>query len=177
MLHTREVVGSRGSPPEKIESSINGIEGLSRLHPHGLTDLRLSGNYASHMVQARTMINAGATVDQVAAVGRVIRKAGFEGECVAELAAQGGGISAVMLDIGPKTFFGGLVGAAGVDAWKRLKALMVELREAFGAPEGPHLQLYLRPDAVTKAEWEESNHELGPPGFHRSNTPDSDPIR
>lgn len=150
------------------------------------------------------MINGGATVDQVAAVGRVIRTAGFEGECAAELAAQGGGIWAVMLDIGPKTFFGGLVGAAGVDAWRRLKALMVELREAFGAPEGSHLQLYLRPDAVTKEEWEASGRRLGPPGFHRSNehhpeellvdslmsdeelkamvdryrdTPDSDPIR
>jgi hypothetical protein len=156
------------------------------------------------MMRARTMINASATVDQVAAVGRVIRKAGFEGECAAELAAQGGGIWAVMLDIGPKTFFGGLVGAAGVDAWKRLKALMRELREAFGAPEGSHLQLYLRPDAVTKAEWEDSDRKLGPPGFHRRNdhhpeellvdslmsdedlrsmvdryrdTPDSDPIR
>lgn len=150
------------------------------------------------------MINGGATVDQVAAVGRVIRKAGFEGECVAELAAQGGGVWAVMLDIGPKTFFGGLVGAAGVDAWRRLKVLMVDLREAFGAREGSHVQLYLRPDAVTKAEWEASDRKLGPPGFHRSNehhpeelmvdslmsdeelktvvdryrdTPDSDPIR
>jgi hypothetical protein len=121
------------------------------------------------MVQARTMINAGATVDQVAAVGRVIRNAGFEGECVAELGAQGGGIWAVMLDIGPKTFFGGLVGAAGVDAWKRLKVLMAELREAFGAREGSHIQLYLRPDAVTKAEWESSDRKIGPPGFHRSN--------
>jgi hypothetical protein len=46
------------------------------------------------------MINGGATVGQVAAIGRVIRKAGFEGECVAELAAQGGGIWAVMLDTG-----------------------------------------------------------------------------
>ena len=150
------------------------------------------------------MINGSANVDQVAAVGRAIRKAGFEGECVAELAAQGGGIWAVMLDIGPKTFFGGLVGAAGVDAWKRLKVLMVELREAFGARDGFHVQLYLRPDAVTRAEWEASNRKLGPPGFHRSNerhpeelvvdslmsddelkamvdryrdTPDSDPIR
>ena len=121
------------------------------------------------MVRARTMINGGATVDQLAAIGRVIRKAGFEGECVAELAAQGGGIWAVMLDIGPKTFFGGLVGAAGVDAWRRLKVLMVELREAFGAREGSHIQLYLRPDVVTKAEWEASDRKLGPPGFHRSN--------
>jgi hypothetical protein len=156
------------------------------------------------MVRARTMINGGATVDQLAAIGRVIRKAGFEGECVAELGAQGDGIWVVMLDIGPKTFFGALVGAAGVDAWKRLKILMVELREAFGALEGSHIQLYLRPDAVTKAEWEASDRKLGPPGFRRSNehrseelmvdslisdeelkamvdryrdTPDSDPIR
>jgi hypothetical protein len=156
------------------------------------------------MVHARTMINGAATVDQVAAVGRVIRKAGFEGECAAELAAQGGDIWAVMLDIGPKTFFGGLIGAAGVDAWKRLRVLMGELREAFGAAEESHLQLYLRPDALTKAEWEDSDRKLSPPGFHRSNehhpeellvdslmsdeelkavvdryrdTPDSDPIR
>ena len=115
------------------------------------------------------MINGDATVDQVAAVSRVIREAGFEGECTAELGAQGGGIWAVMLDIGPKTFFGGLIGAAGVDAWRRLKVLMGELRKAFGATEGSHIQLYLRPDAVTKAEWEESDRELGPPGFHRNN--------
>lgn len=74
-------------------------------------------------------------MDYPAAVGRVIRTAGFEGE----LAAQGGAIWAVMLDIGPKTFFGGLVGAAWVDAWGRLNALMGEPREAFGVPEGSHL--------------------------------------
>jgi hypothetical protein len=38
------------------------------------------------------MINGGASVDQVTAVARVLRRAGIEGECAAELAAQGEGI-------------------------------------------------------------------------------------
>ncbi|HEY0392780.1 MAG TPA: hypothetical protein VGC63_13840 [Solirubrobacterales bacterium] len=45
----------------------------------------------------------------------------------------------------------------------------MELREAFGAREGSHIQLYLRPDVVTKAEWEDSDRKFGPPGFHHSN--------
>ena len=122
------------------------------------------------------MINGGATVDQVAAVGRVMRGAGFEGECAAELAAQGEGIWAVMLDIGPKVFFSGLVGAAGVDGWKRLKVLIRELREGFGADEDAHLQIYLRPDAITKAEWEASERKIGPPGFHRSTDPHAEEL-
>ena len=74
----------------------------------------------------------------------------------------------------------------------------------FGADEDAHLQIYLRPDAITKAEWEASKRKIGPPGFHRDtahrpeellvdslasddelrtmvgryrDTPDSDPIR
>jgi hypothetical protein len=125
--------------------------------------------YPLAMLRARTMVNAGATVDQVGAIAHVVRRAGFEGECVAELGSQGGGIWMVMLDLGPKAFFGGLVGAAGVDGWRRLKVLMGELQEAFGRGRDSHVQLYLRPDAVTKAEWEASGRKVRPPGFHRSN--------
>jgi hypothetical protein len=30
-----------------------------------------------------------------------------------------------------------------------------------------HLQIYLRPAAITEAEWEASERQIGPPGFHR----------
>lgn len=113
------------------------------------------------------MVSASASEGQVEAVATVLRDAGFKGECAAELGAQGGGIEAVMLDIVPRAFLAGLVGAAGADAWKRVKRLMRELREAFGEPEGSHVQLYLRPDAITKVEFERSDRKVGPPGFHR----------
>jgi hypothetical protein len=64
-------------------------------------------------METRTMISAGTSKEQVEAVSTVLRDAGFEGECAAELGAQGGGIEAVMLDIAPKAFLVGLVGAAG----------------------------------------------------------------
>ena len=87
------------------------------------------------------MISAGASEEQVEAVATVLRDAGFEGECAAELGAQGGGIEAVMLDIAPKAFPFGLVGAAGADAWKRVKRLMRELREASASPGRPRSAL------------------------------------
>jgi hypothetical protein len=119
-------------------------------------------------MEARAMVSAGASEEQVEAVGTVLRDAGFVGECAAELGTQGGGIEAVMLDLAPKAFLAGLAGAAGADAWKRVKRLMRELREAFGEPERSHVQLYLRPDAITKVEFERSHRKVGPPGFHRN---------
>lgn len=112
------------------------------------------------------MVSASASEEQVKAVATVLRDAGFEGECAAELGAQGGGILAVMLDIAPKAFLAGLVGAAGADAWKRVKRLLRELREAFDKPEDSHVQLYLRPDAITKVEFDRRDHKVDPPGFH-----------
>jgi hypothetical protein len=54
-----------------------------------------------------------------------------------------------------------ILGAAGVDAWKRLKALMGKLREALGQPKGSHGQLYVRPDVVSDKEWEAQDREAG----------------
>lgn len=80
------------------------------------------------------------------------------------LRAQGEGIWIVLLELGPKAFVSGMLGAAGIDAWKRLKALMDELQEALGQPKGSHGQLYVRPDVVSDEEWEASARKGPMPG-------------
>lgn len=61
--------------------------------------------------------------------------------------------------------------SGGEDAWKGIKALYNELREALGEEESSHGQLYVREGGETKAEWEASGRQallpgLPPPGVH-----------
>lgn len=104
------------------------------------------------------------------AVEEVMEQSGFRGPCAPVLRAQGEGIWIVLLEIGPKAFIGGIAGAAGVDAWRRLKGLMGQLREALGQPEGSHGQLYIRPDVVSDEEWEASQRQGPMPGSPKPGT-------
>jgi hypothetical protein len=106
----------------------------------------------------------------VGAVEDVFRGAGFDGSCTADLHAQGGGTWIVLIELVPEAFIGGISAAAGADAWKRLKRLMEELRDALGREEGSHGQLYVRPDVVTRKEWEASKPHGPMPGFPKPGT-------
>jgi hypothetical protein len=123
------------------------------------------------MTKVQSMILGGPKGEEsVPAVEDVMRRAGFAGPCAPVLRAQGEGIWIVLLELGPKAFVSGILGAAGVDAWKRLKTLMGELREALGQPKGSHGQLYVRPDVVSDEEWEASARKGPMPGSPKQGT-------
>lgn len=104
---------------------------------------------------------------RVEAVADVMGQAGFDGPVTADLYAQGEGIWMLLIDLGPKAFVLGLMGAAGVEGWREIKSLFESLRKALGQSEGSHGQIYVRPDAVTRAEWEAVGRTGPMPGWDR----------
>lgn len=96
---------------------------------------------------------------RVGAVEEVMARNGLAGTCLADLHAQGGGIWFVLIGVTPGFFLKSFAEAAGEDAWKAVKRLYHELREALGKDEDSRGQLYVREGGPTKAEWEASGRE------------------
>src|SRR3954447_20883423 len=64
---------------------------------------------------------------------------GFEGPCSADLHHQGGGLWFLLIGIAPAVFPKSFAEAAGEDAWKAIKNLYRELREALGQDDDSHV--------------------------------------
>jgi hypothetical protein len=111
-------------------------------------------------MEVRTMILGGPENEaRVGAVEEVMARNGLAGTCLADLHAQGGGIWFVLIGVTPGFFLKSFAEAAGEDAWKAVKRLYHELREALDKDEDSHGQLYVREGGPTKAEWEASGRE------------------
>ena len=78
-----------------------------------------------------------------------------------DLHNQGGGLWFLLIGVAPAVFLKSFAEAAGEDAWKAVKVLYNELREALGEAEDSHGQLYVREGGDTKAEWEASEGRKG----------------
>lgn len=121
------------------------------------------------MQQVRAEINGG-SAEEVEAVRAVLRRAGLDGPCTANMHAQGEGIWMVLIEASPGMFLSGFLGAAGVDAWKRLKQFRTELRVARNEEEDSHGQIYVRPDPITTQEWEDGDRKGPVPGAPKPGT-------
>jgi hypothetical protein len=118
------------------------------------------------MDRVRTMILGGRDNEaRVGAVEQVMARNGFEGPCSADLHHQGGGLWFLLIGIAPAVFLKSFAEAAGEDAWKAIKNLYRELREALGQDDESHGQLYIREGGETKAEWEASDRKAPLPGL------------
>ncbi len=102
---------------------------------------------------------------RIAAVEEVMARNRLGGPCFADLHAQGGGLWFLLIGVAPALFLKSFAEAAGEDAWKGIKTLYNELREALGHEEDSHGQLYVREGGETKAEWEASGRKAPLPGL------------
>jgi hypothetical protein len=118
------------------------------------------------MESVRTMILGGPENEaRVGAVEEVMARNGLAGPCFADLHAQGGGLWFLLIGVAPAFFLKSFAEAAGEDAWKGVKTLYDELREALGHEKDSHGQLYVREGGETKAEWEASGRKALLPGL------------
>lgn len=103
--------------------------------------------------------------ERVGAVERVMARNGLNGRCHADLHAQGEGIWIVLIGLTPAAFLQSFAAAAGKDAWKAVKRLYEELRDALDKDEDSHGQIYVREGGKTKEEWEASGRTASLPGL------------
>jgi hypothetical protein len=102
---------------------------------------------------------------RVDAVESVMARNGFPGPCFADLHSQGEGLWFVLIGVAPAIFLKSFAEAAGEDAWKAVKKIYHELREALDQDEESHGQLYIREGGATKDEWERSGRKALLPGL------------
>src|SRR5579872_1085450 len=88
------------------------------------------------------LLEAGATKEEVADVERALHEARLDANVTADLLRRGAGLYPWVVWIfvpAASLFFAGLIGEAGSDAYKALKALVLKLykaRERSQAPKG-----------------------------------------
>lgn len=71
----------------------------------------------------------------------------------------------VVITIPATAFLAQFSAEAGRDAWRLVKRFLGELRKAHEEPERSHGRVYLRPNAVTREEWEKSRPHGRMPGW------------
>jgi len=112
------------------------------------------------------MILGGAENEaRVSAVEEVMARHRLAGPCFADLHSQGGGLWFLLIGVTPAFFLKSFAEAAGEDAWKQVKSLYEDLREALGHERNSHGQLYIREGGETKAQWEASDRKALLPGL------------
>ncbi len=113
------------------------------------------------MDEVVTMIGAGATPEETEAVREVMVREGFSGPCEAVVGAQGEGFSIIVIQIAVPTLLAPFV----QDGYDRLKRFFVDMHDARNDRRAHRRQTYIRPDAVTREEWEQTKPYGRMPGW------------
>jgi len=118
------------------------------------------------MTEAPSMIGAGHSADEAAAVEAVMRDAGFESPCEPAIRSQGEGVAVIVIQAAVPIFLEPFLRPVAEGAADRLKEFFRELHERTRwGRETRQQQLYIRPDAVSAEEWEVSGRRGRLPGW------------
>lgn len=116
------------------------------------------------------MIGAGHSTEEAVEVTEVMRAAGFVGPCELALRAQGEGIGIIVIQATIPLFLQPFIKPVADGAAERLKQFFWELqRTTRWGRESRLQQLYIRPDAVSNAEWKQTGRHGRLPGWRQEN--------